>query len=148
MKALVWLWNWPLLLFLCSYNGQRMGAGESIIDFIKVCLLCFSTSERMLALAFSWLKMIKKHSKMIKKTFFFVFLHKPLMCILCTWWNRYFFHHFPMFFIVFDHAFAGWNTQHWFFGVRFLNYDRFNTPKDAKICLNIFSAHSVLSILR
>ena len=38
------------------------------------------------------------------QTFFFIFLHESDISLLCPWWKRYFFHHFPMFFIIFDHV--------------------------------------------
>ena len=38
------------------------------------------------------------------RNFFFVFLHASHMSFSCAWWKRYFFNHFTMFFIVFDHA--------------------------------------------
>ena len=37
-------------------------------------------------------------------TFFFVFLREPLLSLSCAWWKRYFFTHFRVFLIVFDHA--------------------------------------------
>ena len=43
-----------------------------------------------------------------QQTFFLVFLHKPLVCLSCAWWKRYF---FIMFFVI-AHVFAGRNTQH------------------------------------
>ena len=41
-----------------------------------------------------------------QQTFFFLFLHEPYMSLSYTWRKRYFFHHFRMFLIVFDHASA------------------------------------------
>ena len=39
-----------------------------------------------------------------QQTFFFIFLHEPYMSLSYTWWKSYFFHHFPMFLIVFEHT--------------------------------------------
>ena len=39
-----------------------------------------------------------------QQTFFFIFLHASNMSLSCTWWKSYFFHHFLMIFIVFDHT--------------------------------------------
>ena len=45
------------------------------------------------------------HSQMLtNKLFFFVFLRKPLVCLSCAWWKRYFLTHFQVFLIVFDHV--------------------------------------------
>ena len=30
--------------------------------------------------------------------------NSDVVCLSCKWWKRYFFHHFPMFFIIFNHA--------------------------------------------
>ena len=37
-------------------------------------------------------------------TFFFIFVHGPYMSLLYAWQKSYFFHDFPMIFIVFRHA--------------------------------------------
>ena len=78
-------WDNTQHLLVVSYGPSRVvffGCRDSL-------MLCISTSENN-----------GKHSKIIKSTF--VFLHASYMSLLCTWWKRYFFHHFWMFFIVFE----------------------------------------------
>ena len=58
-------------------------------------LLCISTSERMLAHAFAWLKTIENIRK-LTKNYLFHHVHERLMRGSCV--------HFPIFSIVFDHA--------------------------------------------
>ena len=51
----------------------------------------------MLVHMFAWLKTIENFQKSWKK-------YLSHMSLSCAWWKRYFFHHFPMFVIFFDHA--------------------------------------------
>ena len=39
-----------------------------------------------------------------QQTIFFIFLHVSYTSLSCTRWKKYFFHHFQIFYIVFDHA--------------------------------------------
>ena len=81
----------------CSYEASNFSDGRTQIS---------SNSDVVyfdqLMHACACVRMVENGQK--HQTFFFVFLCKPLMCLSCTWWKRYFFDHFPMFFIVFNHA--------------------------------------------
>ena len=92
-------WDNTQHLLVVSYGPSRV----VFFGCRDLLMLCISTSENN-----------GKHSKIIKSTF--VFLHASYMSLLCTWWKRYFFHHFWMFFYRFwpckcmrKHAFAGLN---------------------------------------
>ena len=86
-------------------------------------MLCISTSKRMLAHAFAWSKTIKNTWKWVLKSTFFIMHTKDTWEAYEEKWRKKFVGqqlgvtpkswstHFQMFLIVFDHAFAGQNTQ-------------------------------------
>ena len=86
------------LLSVIGSNSQKLVDNQTLVahwNFNKI------PNEQP---AFKCQPAFGSHSQLLTNNFFFIFPHAFYMSLLCTRWKRYFFHHFRMFFIVFNHV--------------------------------------------
>ena len=92
-------WKW-VKKYLFHHAHERHKRGLRRKTKKKVCWSAIGSDSQKLV---DTLKLVA-HLEFCCFLYFFIFLREPYVSLSCAWWKRYFFTHFRMFLIVFDHA--------------------------------------------